>query len=1468
MCEVSEDIAWKLVREYLDQKDGLVHHQISSFNDFINVGIQDVIENENTIRVDHPSYSYTLTFSNPTVGLPSVIESNRTLKALYPSGCRLRDLTYESPLFVDIEENLKLASTQRIKKTNHKRVMIANIPTMLRSSHCRLSSMSKAERVNHDECKWDRGGYFVVKGKERVLVSQMRGIYNRILVNKSKNGKYNLSASMRSMSDATSHSVLVSCHLAKDGRNLFFSLPYIKDPIPAGVVLKVLFGNEWDSVGISDRVFPGGLKSWGVCPSEPAGREIDYILTCSYRVAENTGDIDACLEHIGSKSLYAVRKDGRPSYAKQVIRYEAFPHLETNDSEKGKKWIYLSFIRKLLLVHIGKRTIDDRDDFEYKRIDSPGQLCLDLFRTLFKRFVNAIDVYLEKKKHRSPDAVSFISRLNTITKGMLYCFQTGNWGVRKSNYIRQGVSQVLSRLTFGATLSHLRRINIPAAKEGRNSKLRQIHGSQIMFVCGVESPEGQGVGVVLNLALMTTISKKVSNHLIRTEIMQALDASNVQPVMDEILGYSVMLNGKWLGVTRNPELFSKYVRKYPQIPRGISVTVDALTREVRICSDAGRLLRPVIVTKNIKMFTAGMKWDELERRKVLRWIDNAHAAQSTISFGKTAPVKNAMYTEIHPSLIMGVMGAMIPFPDHSQAPRNAFQASMGKQAMSMFAQSLHRRGDTCVHVLDYVQKPLVTTKAAEIMGFSDMPSGLNAIVAIACYTGMNQEDSVIFNQSAIERGLFRATTYKTFTAEEKKEGSYQYCKLGRVPHEYRRNGLDYSKLDDSGVIRLRTEAGNPMPVSRDTVLVGKIFIFSSKHSDEKISDCSLVAKKGEDGFVDRIEESVTPDGYRMVKVIVRKSRIPEVGDKVACFTKNAEVLTDEGWISIADVKLTHKVAILDGENMGYEHPQKVHEYDYNGNMYKLRSQLVDLTITPNHRMWVKKRKGSSWKNAEFDFMRADEGFGKRIKHKKTAYAFEPEKWIGNTFTIPEMVDGNGKVRSDVVVKMDPWLVFFGIFIAEGWTTKHRVSIAANKPRVQTALNACFQQLPFEILFNARSKKMNVYDVQLVKYMKQFSPGATGKNLPDWCWSLNKAQARLLIESMELGDGHVSKNNKHTYYTSSKRLMQDLTRLVQHAGWSSFARVQSSKKAGAQATMKDGRIIQSTADHWTITIIRTKLEPTVNHGHTKKQHRQTEEWVDYDGKVYCLTVRTGVFLVRENMKPVFTGNSRAAQKSTIGMVYRQEDMPFTASGMVPDMVINPHAMPSRMTINQLLECALGKTCLAKGEIGDCTAFSTPNIAEKISKELVRLGYDDCTEQLYNGFTGEPLDAQIMMGPTYYQRLKHLVSDKMHARACGTVTTLMRQPPEGRSRNGGLRVGEMETWSQLAAGCSRFLKERVFDCSDVYTVSVCNKCGTIADKPDICKKCDTSRITTVNMPFSAKLLIQELQCVGIKIKLGVE
>ena len=1111
---MNTDQTWGIVKDWIQGKDGLVHHQIESFNNFVSDGIRDIIDNENTISVNHDAYSYTVKFSNPYISQPSIIEADRSLRPILPRDCRLRDLTYESPVFVDINESVTNGATQRTSKVMHKRVLIAKIPIMLRSSLCHLSGMNSQERIKSGECTWDRGGYFIIKGNERVLISQMRGIYNRIMVMKSKKTSKNLySAEMRSISGCTAHSVLVSCSITKDADSLVVSLPYIKDAIPFITVMTVMLGHVPQNLLAS--IFPGGIGAWGIAGDDFARREIEHLIHNQIREQSLIGGFEESLDYIGSRSLYAVRKDGRTDYAFQVVRRELFPHILKSDPEEGKVKLLSSFARKLLLTYIGKRAIDDRDDFELKRIDSPGQLCTDLFRTLFKRFSNSIILYIEKKKIRSPDAVSFITRLSLITKGMLYCFQTGNWGVRKGNYIRQGVSQVLSRLTFGATLSHLRRIAIPAAKEGRNSKMRQIHGSQIMFVCNVESPEGQGCGVVLNLSLLTTISTSVPNHLIVDEVNRAVRLCSDGTGS---VNYPILLNGTWMGETKNPRRLVQYLNALSpvcKIPKGVSVVFDSFDCEIRICSDAGRLIRPILHTKKLEEFMKTnseiVTWEYAESRGIIQWIDNAQAAQAQISFGETAPLKNSTYTEIHPSLMMGVMGNMIPFPDHSQAPRNAFQASMGKQAMSMFALNLHQRADTCVHVLDYVQRPLVSTKAADIMGFSDMPSGINAIVAIAAYTGMNQEDSVIINQSAIERGLFRATTYKAHTAEEKKEGSYQYYKLGRIPHEFRKSGLDYSKLDENGVIRLRNESGSAVRVDRDTVLVGKLFIQSSKNSTQICTDCSVVAKKGEDGFVDRVETSTTPDGYRMVKVIVRKSRIPEIGDKCA--------------------------------------------------------------------------------------------------------------------------------------------------------------------------------------------------------------------------------------------------------------------------------------------------------------------------------------------------------------------SRSAQKATIGMVYRQEDMPFTSTGMVPDMIINPHAMPSRMTINQLLECALGKTCLSKGTFGDCTAFNSPDIARKVAAELQRLGYDDCTEQLYNGFTGEPLDAKIMIGPTYYQRLKHLVSDKMHARACGMVTTLTRQPPEGRSRNGGLRVGEMETWSQLAAGCSRFLKERLFDCSDAYEVNICKKCGTIANNPKLCAACKTDEVKRVNLPYSSKLLFQELQCVGIKLKLDV-
>ena len=236
-------------------------------------------------------------------------------------------------------------------------------------------------------------------------------------------------------------------------------------------------------------------------------------------------------------------------------------------------------------------------------------------------------------------------------------------------------------------------------------------------------------------------------------------------------------------------------------------------------------------------------------------------------------------------------------------------------------------------------------------------------------------------------------------------------------------------------------------------------------------------------------------------------------------------------------------------------------------------------------------------------------------------------------------------------------------------------------------------------------------------------------------------------------------------------------------------------------------------------------------------------------------------------------SRHGQKGTVGITFRQEDMPFTESGMVPDIIINPHAIPSRMTVGHLIECVLGKeialSCYGPDKHG--TPFAHMNV-DDICSSLEEHGFEGSgNEKMYSGLTGEPLEARVFMGPTYYTRLKHMVSDKIHSRSRGPVQILTRQPVEGRSRNGGLRVGEMERDCLISHGTAAFLKERLLDSSDKFSIHVCNLCGLFAtyrvtkQSDYMCKVCNTYDVSLLNIPYACKLLFQELASMNIATRI---
>ena len=253
-------------------------------------------------------------------------------------------------------------------------------------------------------------------------------------------------------------------------------------------------------------------------------------------------------------------------------------------------------------------------------------------------------------------------------------------------------------------------------------------------------------------------------------------------------------------------------------------------------------------------------------------------------------------------------------------------------------------------------------------------------------------------------------------------------------------------------------------------------------------------------------------------------------------------------------------------------------------------------------------------------------------------------------------------------------------------------------------------------------------------------------------------------------------------------------------------------------------------------------------------------------------------VRTTRKPNYGDkfSSRHGQKGTVGNIIPECDMPFTKDGMKPDIIINPHAIPSRMTIGQLKETLLGKVLLELGLFGDGTSFGDIDVGF-ISKQLQKVGYESYgNEILYDGLTGEQMETSIFLGPVFYQRLKHMVADKQHSRSIGPMVNLTRQPAEGRAKDGGFRIGEMERDVMIAHGMSRFCKERMFDVSDKFTTYVCKKCGMIAcynDNTSLhtedneynihhCKTCDNRvDFAKVDIPYAYKLLSQELQTINV-------
>ena len=1511
---------WTIIEAYFrDQHlDRLVRHQLESYNNFVGYQLIKTIEMFNPVHIksendfDAKSGKYALeiviTFENFHIYRPQIHENNGAIKLMFPQEARLRNFTYSSAMTIDINIKYIIKDGENLEnvKTMYKtlpKIHIGKLPIMLKSSICVLNQYKYVNNRHTGECKYDAGGYFIINGSEKTVLGQERAAENRVYCyNISKNEtKYTWKAEIKSVPDFKCISpkqinMFISSKNNGFGLPICLQIPRVKQPIPLFIVfraLNILTDKEiceYILLNISLDKYKPMLENL-----QASIIEANKYMTYEDAVKYITGFVSYTPINM-DKETGALKKH---QFALEVLQNDLFPHCQT----LKQKIYFLGYMaNKLMQVSFDWIKGDDRDSYLNKRIDLTGTSLNNLFRNYFNKLVKDMEKQVVKEINNgswrsNEDYLNIVNltniykiiKSNTIENGFKRALSTGDFGIKHTNSNKVGVAQVLNRLTYVAGLSHLRRISTPTDKSGKLVPPRKLHNTSWGFLCPAETPEGASVGIVKNMAYMahitihsnsTSLYEYAEPHIIGLDKLKPFDLYNK---------VKVFINGSWIGISEDPEKLYTLLKsmKYKGIINiYTSIIFDYRLQEIRMCNDSGRITRPllrvkdnnILITKKIMddLKDNKLSWDDLLTtckldESIIEYVDPEEQSFSMIATKPKTIIETNdgshsyrfTHCEIHPSTIFGVVASCIPYPDHNQSPRNTYQCAQAKQAMGVYATNFNERMDKTAYVLSYPTRPLVDTRVMNIIKLHENPSGCNINVAIMTHTGYNQEDSLLVNKGSIDRGLLQITISHTEKDEDKQKinGDEEIrCK----PDPAKTKGMkfgNYNKVNSKGLVPENTLIEN-----RD-IIISKITPIKENRNDHtkviKYEDGSRQYKTVEETYIDKNYIDRNGDGYSFAKVRLRSLRKPVIGDKF-CALPTQQVLTDKGWIEIQYVDITlHKVATLDiNGHLCYEHPCAKYEYEHNDKMVSIKNKQVEIVCTLNHRLYVKTRYGKN-----YELMEAQDVMGKMVRFKKS---------MENTFADVEYI----QLDNDVQYKMDDWLPLLGMFIADGYCHNNTVYITALKERKINYNTQLLENLNINYTYS-NDGKFIIYGTkypELANALSVLSVGALNKYLPDYVWTLSQSQSRLLLSALLQGDGSSMEYKGETfdrYGTISIQLANDITRLALHCGYSGIVKIAEEPTGIARVGKRNlgsraGQVVEITQKHtyYKVSIITKQNEPWIN---KKVNDSNEEKLIDYEGKVYCVEMPSShTYYMREttNSPCLIVGNSsRHGQKGTVGNIIPEEDMPFTKDGIRPDIIINPHAIPSRMTIGQLKETLLGKVLVELGLFGDGTSFGELTVDE-ISKKLLELGYEARgNELMYNGLTGEQIECDIFMGPVFYQRLKHMVNDKQHSRSIGPMVNLTRQPAEGRSRDGGLRFGEMEKDAMVSHGASKFTRGRMYDASDKYQVHVCKKCGLIASYNDelhihCCRTCNNRvDFAYVEIPYACKLLFQELTTMNV-------
>lgn len=875
-------------------------------------------------------YEVQVEFLKPQLRKPTIFENNGAVLPMLPNDARLRNLTYASPLTVDVKVTTTRTDNhnpdQRVAHTRvFPNVHLGKIPVMVGSNLCLLRDQKHVHPLDLGECPEDVGGYFIVSGGERTIISQERMSENRPVVfrnnrNPAKEWEVIEVKSIGPLNEQVpkSNSVRIMYH-PKNQQIMYLraTIPRMKTEIPLFILFRAL-GVLEDETIVKMILGPDRDSNF------------ENILAESISEAQSVRTQEDAMLWMKKNLNIWTGKPSRNISVDELLKEELYPHIGGLDMLYEKACFLAYMTRRLLWVAFKRISGDDRDGYPNKRVDSPGFLLANLFRTFFQiKMLKDMKASIAKEIHggtwRATGSFNEILNMSNLYKvikstiievGLKSALSTGNFGSAKvGGPPKVGVSQVLGRLNYISAISHLRRISTPIEKTaGKLIAPRKLHNTQWGFICPNETPEGHSVGVVKNFASTTNITLFSNPRTVEEFIGGFPEFLPIRTLKPEefFVGARVFLNGKWIGMFPPVSALAcisrlRKAKRSGFLHRQLAIVWKPTVKELWISTEAGRLVRPLYYARAIRWIKraspterekalaeihACKTWEELVRwetpagQNLIEYLDAGETEQAMIAMQVddvgTKPGEDYTHAEIHPCVILGSIASTIPFPDHNQSPRNAYQCAMGKQAMGVFAKNYKERFDALAHMLMYPNVPLVSPSLSKYYGAYDMPAGRNIVVAIMTYGGYNQEDSIMLNRASLDRGLFQSIFYRTYKDEEKKnQSSGEEERFARPDPQLTRqlrNG-NYEKLAEDGFVPENTF------VNSDDVLVGKIVPMRVPTGmvlptgAKRFRDISRMPRNNESGFVDKIFKNRNGEGYSFVKIRMRELRTPEIGDK-------------------------------------------------------------------------------------------------------------------------------------------------------------------------------------------------------------------------------------------------------------------------------------------------------------------------------------------------------------------------------------------------------------------------------------------------------------------------------------------------------------------------------------------------------------------------------------------------------------